>query len=407
MAAADLVKEMIEAGIHYGHRASRWNPKMKPYIFGKRNLIHIINIKETLRGLLLAKKFITRVVGEGKDIVIVGTKRQARKSVQERADEVNMHWVIDRWLGGTLTNFREIRKRVGRLEELEQLEADGMLDAYSKKEGASLRREMRKIHRNLGGIRKMTRLPGAVVVIDQRREIIAVREAIKIKIPVICLLDTDSDPDMVDIPIPGNDDAMRGIDIIVRELCRAVTEGIVGRTDKADEPESAPQRRSSRPTMGRADPAMDTTSAPAPAPQPPAAVPAAAPVEPAPAAETPAPVAAQAPIVEPPVTGEAPAATPAPAAETPAAVTESPAPAAEPSAEVAEPLAAAVEPPAPIVEPPTAEEAPAVTPTAAEEPSVVTPAMVSEADPDAPAAESASGLEIVSPGDQGQGDQQA
>lgn len=280
MAAAELVKELIEAGIHYGHRASRWNPKMKPYIFGKRNLIHVINIKETLRGLLLAKKFLARVVGQGKDVVIVGTKRQARKSVQERADEVKMHWVIDRWLGGTLTNFREIRKRVGRLEQLEQLEADGMLDAYSKKEGASLRREMRKIHRNLGGIRRMTQLPGAVVVIDQRREMIAVREAIKMKIPVICLLDTDSDPDLVDIPIPGNDDAMRGIDIIVRELCSAVREGVVGRTDKADKAEPASRRRSARPTMGRADPGMEdgatvaageeTSAAPQPDSEPPA-----------------------------------------------------------------------------------------------------------------------------------------
>ena len=319
---------MIDAGIHYGHRASRWNPKMRPYIFGKRNLIHIINLKETLRGLLLAKKFVTRTVGQGKDIVIVGTKRQARKSVQERADEVGMHWVIDRWLGGTLTNFREIRKRVGRLEHLEQLEADGMLDAYSKKAGATLRREMRKIHRNLGGIRKMTRLPGAVIVIDQRREIIAIREAIKVKIPVICLLDTDSDPDVVDIPIPGNDDAMRGIDIIVRELCTAVQEGLAGRTVKTDVPEAqTPRRRSSRPAMGRAErpPAPAAAAAP-PAPAAPAVAPAPAPaapaVAPAPApaapAVTPAPVPPVAPVPAPAV---APAPPPAPAVvETPPAV---------------------------------------------------------------------------------------
>ena len=300
---------MIEAGIHYGHRASRWNPKMKPYIFGKRNLIHIINIKETLRGLLLAKNFLTRVVGQGKDVVIVGTKRQARKCVQDRADEVNMHWVIDRWLGGTLTNFREIRKRVGRLEQLEELEAEGMLDAYSKKEGASLRREMRKIHRNLGGIRKMTRLPGAMIVVDQRREVIAVREAVKLKIPVICLLDTDSDPDLIDIPIPGNDDAMRGIDIIIRELCSAVREGVIGRTDKAEAAEPPHRRRSARPTMGRADPDMATAGAaeqgkPAPAPDDaaapaapaPAPQPTAAPAPPAPVAVTPADAPAPAPV---------------------------------------------------------------------------------------------------------------
>ncbi|MBL7133875.1 MAG: 30S ribosomal protein S2, partial [Phycisphaerae bacterium] len=190
--SAQLVKDLIDAGIHFGHRVSRWNPKMQPYIFGKRNLIHIIDVKESLRGILLAKKFIAKVVGQGKDIVLVGTKRQAHKAVQEMASAVNMHWVTERWLGGTLTNFREIRKRVGRLDELEQLEADGMLDAYSKKQGASLRREMRKIRRNLGGIRKMEQAPGTVVVIDQRREIIAVREARKLGIPVICLLDTDS-----------------------------------------------------------------------------------------------------------------------------------------------------------------------------------------------------------------------
>jgi len=304
---------------------------MRPYIFGKRNLIHIINLKETLRGLLLAKKFITRTTSQGKDIVIVGTKRQARKAVQERADEVGMHWVIDRWLGGTLTNFREIRKRVGRLEELEQLEADGMLDAYSKKAGATLRREMRKIQRNLGGIRKMTRIPGAVVVIDQRRELIAIREAIKMKIPVICLLDTDSDPDVVDIPIPGNDDAMRGIDIIVRELCAAAHEGLAGRTVKADVPESAPRRRSSRPAMGRAE-----APAPEAAPAPAAPVPEAAPAPAVPAA----PEAAPAPAVP------APAAAPAPAAPAPAATPAVPAPEAAPAPAPAP--APAVPAPAPV-----------------------------------------------------------
>jgi small subunit ribosomal protein S2 len=231
--AAELVKELIDAGIHFGHRASRWNPKMKPYIFGKRNLIHIINVKETLKGILLAKRFLGQVVSQGKDVVIVGTKRQARKAVETQCQRVGMHWVTDRWLGGTLTNFREIRKRVGRLEELEQLESDGMLDAYSKKEGASLRREMRKIQRNLGGIRNMTKLPGAMVVVDQRREIIAVREARKMDIPVVCLLDTDSDPDLIDIPIPCNDDAMRGIELVIKELCDAVAEGVHGRMESA------------------------------------------------------------------------------------------------------------------------------------------------------------------------------
>jgi len=253
--SAELVKQLLDAGIHFGHRVSRWNPKMKPYIFGKRNLIHIINVKETLRGILLAKKFLTRIVADGKDVLLVGTKRQARNAIEKYATEAGMHWVNDRWLGGTLTNFHEIRKRVGRLDELEQLEAQGMLDTYSKKEGASLRREMRKIRRNLGGIRKMERLPGALFIVDQRREIVAVREANKIGIPVICLLDTDCDPDLIDIPIPGNDDAMRAIELIVKELCEAIHASKGTREKQAEEAadEAAPRKRSRRATTARAE----------------------------------------------------------------------------------------------------------------------------------------------------------
>ncbi len=254
--AEHLVKQLIDAGIHFGHRVSRWNPKMKPYIFGKRNLIHIIDVKETLKGILLAKKFLTQVVAGGKDVVLVGTKRQARRAIEEHATAIGMHYVTDRWLGGTLTNFREIRKRVGRLDALEQLEADGMLDTYSKKEGSALRREIRKIRRNLGGIRKMDRMPGALLVIDQRREIIAVREARKVGIPVVCLLDTDSDPDLVDIPIPGNDDAMRAIELIVAELCEGMAAGLGLRAKAAAEGEqpAAPRRRSRRATARAGEP---------------------------------------------------------------------------------------------------------------------------------------------------------
>jgi small subunit ribosomal protein S2 len=289
--AEELVRQLIDAGIHFGHRASRWNPKMKPYIFGKRNLIHIIDIRQTVRGLLLAKKFLTQTVSEGKDVLFVATKRQARKAIEDHVAEVEMHWVTERWLGGTLTNFREIRKRVGRLEELERLEADGLLDAYSKKQGATLRREMRKIKRNLEGIRRMTQLPGAMVTIDQRREIIALREARKLGIPVISLLDTDSDPDLVDIPIPGNDDAMRAIELVVASLCESVAGGM-GQRVKRDEEGERPRRRSQRPTMGRADGADEIAEAieavaaaePAPAPAAPEPTP---PAEAAPAGEQP------------------------------------------------------------------------------------------------------------------------
>ena len=281
---------------------------MKPYIFGRRNLIHIIDVKETLKGILLAKTFISRVVSDGKDVLFVGTKRQARKSVEDQAQGSEMHWVTDRWLGGTLTNFNEIRKRIGRLEQLEQLDTDGMLDTYSKKQGASLRREMRKISRNLGGIRKMVKLPGALVIVDQKREIIAIREARKMHIPVVCLLDTDSDPDVVDIPIPGNDDAMRAIDLVLSQLSEAVRVAVGSRTKAAvDAPETAaePRRRSARPMTARAE------NAPAPA----AAAPAAPAVEPAaPAVEPTAPAAEPAaPAVEPAAPAVEPATPPPPA----------------------------------------------------------------------------------------------
>ena len=324
MATTDLVKQLIDAGIHFGHRVGRWNPKMKPYIFGKRNLIHIINVKETLRGILAARKFLTKVVSSGKDVVFVGTKRQARKAVQEGADQLGMHWVIDRWLGGTLTNFREIRRRVTRLDELEQMEADGLMDAYSKKQGSKLRREMRKITRNLGGIRKMTSVPGAMVVIDQHREIIAIREARKLHIPVIALIDTDSDPDLIDIPIPGNDDAMKAISLIIGTLVEASQAGLSSRGVKEDKADTPQQRRSRRATTARADGAVstdkpdsaaddDAVSTPAFEPIAPEAVQETAPapepqvevaVEPEPAPETPETPAA--PEVEP--TPETPAA---------------------------------------------------------------------------------------------------
>lgn len=175
--ATGVIRELIEAGIHFGHRVSRWNPKMKPYILTKRNSIHIIDPKETLKGLLAAKKFVGQVVADGKDLLLVGTKRQARCAIEANAQRVGMHHVTNRWLGGTLTNFQTIRSRLARLEKLEQLEADGLLDQRSKKEDARLRREMRKIRRNLEGIRRMERLPGVMFVVDAHREIIALREA--------------------------------------------------------------------------------------------------------------------------------------------------------------------------------------------------------------------------------------
>ncbi len=250
--SSSLVKDLIEAGIHFGQRSSGWNPKMSPYIYGKRNSIHIIDIKSSIKGLLLAKKFIARTVSDGKDVCFVGTKRQARDVLQQRVGDVGMHWVTERWLGGTLTNFRTIRSRLKRLEELETIEQNDNFQSYSKKMESQLRREMRKIRRNLEGIRNMNKLPGCIVVIDVRRETNALAEARKLGIPTICLIDTDGDPDLADIAIPGNDDSMRSIDVVVRELCAAVTEGKQTRATKSgDRDEAADAGRSGDAPAGR------------------------------------------------------------------------------------------------------------------------------------------------------------
>ena len=250
--ASELVRSLVDSGIHFGHRVSRWNPKMSPYIFGKRNLIHIIDIRETVKGLLRAKKFIAQVVSRGEQVLFVATKRQARPSIERHAQRVGMPYVSERWLGGMLTNFRTIRSRLGRLEELEQARADGSLQEYGKKAIAARERELRKIHRNLSGVREMNKLPAALLVVDVQRERIAVREAKKLGIPTICLIDTDSDPDYADIPIPGNDDAIRSIETIVAHLADAVEVGkrAIPAARDGDDPA---RRRSSRPTMGRAN----------------------------------------------------------------------------------------------------------------------------------------------------------
>jgi small subunit ribosomal protein S2 len=221
---------------------------MAPYIFGKRNMIHIIDIRETVKGLLRAKKFIAQVVAKGEDVLFVGTKRQARHSVIESAKRAGMPYVAERWLGGTLTNFRTIRSRLARLEELEAETASGKTTSYSKKRQSRDSRERRKITRNLEGIRTMTRLPGALVVIDVHREHNALREAKKLGIPTVCLIDTDSDPDFADLPIPGNDDAIRSIDMVLSHLADAALEGRKGRAGEASEAEEgAGQRRVRRP----------------------------------------------------------------------------------------------------------------------------------------------------------------
>ncbi len=231
------VQDLIEAGVHFGHRASRWNPKMRPYIYGKRNLIHIIDLRETVRGMLRANKYLSQLASKGSLVMFVGTKRQAKETIEREAARCGMPFVNERWLGGTLTNYRTIRDRLKRLQELESLwlppgEAVGKADIvaymrsmlnesgkfelskapenaeirrYSKKMVAQLNRELSKIRRNLDGIRDMNRMPDAIVVVDPKREHIAVKEAQRVGIPTVALIDTDSDPDTVDLPIPGND----------------------------------------------------------------------------------------------------------------------------------------------------------------------------------------------------------
>ncbi len=233
--AESLAKDLIEAGVHFGHRASRWNPKMAPYIYARKNLIHIIDIRETIRGLLRAQKFVRQIAARNGQVLFVGTKRQASETIEKQASRCLMPFISDRWLGGTLTNFRTIRSRLGRLEELEQIRSGEELATYSKKMQSSLNREYRKMYRNLNGMRNMHRLPECVFVVDPRKEKNAIREAEKLGITTVALIDTDCDPDLVDLPIPGNDDGIRSIELIVSLLADAASAGRAeAPTTKAD-----------------------------------------------------------------------------------------------------------------------------------------------------------------------------
>lgn len=219
------MEELLEAGVHFGHQTRRWNPKMKQYIFGKRNGIYVIDLGATARLFEKAEEFVSRLAAAGQTILFVGTKRQAQDLVQEEARRCGMHFVNHRWLGGLLTNFMTIQRSIGRLRELEAMAEDGHYETLSKKEIARIEKEKGKLHRNLDGIRKMSRLPDAVFVVDTRREKIAVDEARKLKIPVIGLVDTNCNPDDVDFIIPGNDDALRSIRLFLTRIADAVIAG--------------------------------------------------------------------------------------------------------------------------------------------------------------------------------------
>ena len=236
-----LVQQLIEAGVHFGHRASRWNPKMAAYIYARKNLIHIIDIRETVRGLLRAKKYLAQVASGGSLILFVGTKRQAGATIEREAIRCGMPFVAERWLGGALTNFRTVRSRLTRLEELEALCSGEELSNYSKKMQSALKREYRKMYRNLNGLRNMNRLPECVVVFDPKKERNAIREARKLGITTLALIDTDCDPDSVDLPIPGNDDGIRSIEIISRHLADAVVSAKADVVPAAKDEESTEQ----------------------------------------------------------------------------------------------------------------------------------------------------------------------
>ena len=219
------MKELLEAGVHFGHQTRRWNPKMKPYIFGARNGIYIIDLQKTVRMFKDAYDFISDVVSEGKSVLFVGTKKQARESIYEEANRCEMFYVHNRWLGGMLTNFQTIKKSIDRLNHLNTIQNDGSINLYPKKERLKLGKERLKLDTNLGGIRNMSRVPGAVFIVDPKKESIAVREAKRLGIPIVAIVDTNCDPDDIDYLIPGNDDAIRSIRLVTSRLAEACIDG--------------------------------------------------------------------------------------------------------------------------------------------------------------------------------------
>ena len=222
------MKQLLEAGVHFGHQTRRWNPKMAPYIFTERNGIYIIDLQKTVKKVDEAYDFLRSVAAEGKNILFVGTKKQAQEAVKDEALKAGMFYVNERWLGGMMTNFSTIRKSINRLKELEAMEQDGTFEVLSKKEVLSLKREQEKLEKSLGGIKDMNELPGALFIVDPRKERIAVAEARKLDIPIVAIVDTNCDPDEIDYVIPGNDDAIRAVKLLTSRMADAVIEGRQG-----------------------------------------------------------------------------------------------------------------------------------------------------------------------------------
>lgn len=231
------MKQLLEAGVHFGHQTRRWNPKMKEYIFTERNGIYIIDLQKTVKKVDEAYNFVREVAAAGQDVLFVGTKKQAQDAIREEATRVGMFFVNNRWLGGMLTNFKTIRKRIERLDQLHKMEEDGTYELLPKKEVSKLKNEMEKLEKFLGGIKEMKRVPGAMFVVDPRKERIAIAEAKRLNIPVVAIVDTNCDPDEVDYVIPGNDDAIRAVKLIAGAMADAVMEGKQGEQmdDKVNE----------------------------------------------------------------------------------------------------------------------------------------------------------------------------
>ena len=228
------MKQLLEAGVHFGHQTRRWNPKMAEYIFTERNGIYIIDLQKTVKKIEEAYMFVRDIAMSGEDILFVGTKKQAQESIREEAERVNMYYVNARWLGGMLTNFKTIKKRIDRLEQIKKMGEDGTFDLLPKKEVIKLNKELDRLEKFLGGIKDMKKLPGALFVVDPKKEKIAIAEAHKLGIPVVAIVDTNCDPDEVDYVIPGNDDAIRAVKLIASTMANAVVEGRQGEQLEAE-----------------------------------------------------------------------------------------------------------------------------------------------------------------------------
>jgi small subunit ribosomal protein S2 len=268
------VKELLEAGVHFGHQTKRWNPKMKRFIFDARNGIHIIDLSKTLTGLEGACEFLAKTVNKGGKILFVGTKKQAQEAIKDSAKACGQMFVTERWLGGTLTNLQTIRRSLGRLREIEKMETDGSINNYVKQEQSAIRREAARLFKNLDGIRALDSQPAAMFVIDVKREHNAVAEARKLKIPIVALVDTNCDPDLVDYPVAGNDDAIRSVRLVLHVVTQTIANAkaeydakYARRKDEQAAPAEQPQASASEaaPTEPGAQPLEATQAAPVPA----------------------------------------------------------------------------------------------------------------------------------------------